>query len=37
MGLKVIIEALDTGNVLSMIVDQATNGVEAYKAVKKAH
>ena len=37
MGLKVIIGALDTGNVLSMIIDQATNGLEAYKAVKKAH
>ena len=37
MGLKVIIEALDTGNSLSMIIDQATNGLEAYKAVKKAH
>ena len=37
MGLKVIIDSIDKRNHLSMIVDQATNGMEAYKAIKKAH
>ena len=37
MGLKVIIDSIDKRNHLSMIVDLATNGMEAYKAIKKAH
>ena len=36
MGLKIIIDACDKGKLVSMIVDQATNGMEAYKAVKMA-
>jgi CheY-like chemotaxis protein len=37
MALQVIINATDTKNCISNICDQATNGLEAYKAVKKAH
>lgn len=37
MALKVIINCVDNGKTLSMIIDQATNGLEAYKAVKQAH
>ena len=37
MGLQVIINATDKWNCIKFICDQATNGLEAFKAVKKAH
>ena len=36
MGLKIIIDACDKGKLINLIVDQATNGMEAYQAVKMA-
>ena len=36
IGLKIIIDACDQSKILNLIVDQATNGMEAYKAVKLA-
>lgn len=36
MGLKIIIDAADPEKLISLIIDQATNGMEAYKAVKLA-
>ena len=36
MGLKIIIDACDEGKLINLIIDQATNGMEAFKAVKLA-
>jgi YesN/AraC family two-component response regulator len=36
MGLKIIIGAADSSKLLHLIIDQATNGMEAYEAVKLA-
>jgi CheY-like chemotaxis protein len=36
LGLKIVINAADPLGIVSSIIDEVTNGLEAYKAIKKA-
>jgi hypothetical protein len=36
MGLKIVLEAADEHGIISKLIDQVTNGLEAYKAVQAA-
>ena len=36
MGLKIILKAADNRNVIKGLIDEAINGIDAYKKVKEA-
>ena len=37
MGLRIIIEAADKTNLVTHIIDEATNGMEAFKTIQRAN